>query len=146
MASQFWSSLVHGIPNFDSPIIRTSQEDWAILLIEEWVTSQLVDWASVTSVCGQILLGVGHGALVNCCVLSRSEIVHVLFTVCWEVNGKTTSADESHSTAFLLNLSSGVDVLLVRVSLTLELHELGVLKTLSQGPLNDLTITRDRDQ
>jgi len=111
--------------------------------VEEGIAPQFVDGASVAMVRLQVLLGVGHRALVDRAVLSGSEVVHILLTVGGEVDRKTASVDEGHAAAFLLDFGASVDILLVGVGLTLELHELGVLETLSEGPLDNFTVTSD---
>lgn len=94
----------------------------------------------------EVLLGIGHGALMNGAVLSSSEVVHVLLTVGREVDRQTTSINEGHAAALLLDFGASVDILLVGVCLTLELHELSVFKTLAEGPLNNFTVTGNRDK
>lgn len=114
--------------------------------MEEWIAAQSVDGTGVAGVRIKVLLRVAHRALMNRGVLSRSEVVHVLLTVDGEVDGETTSVDEGHAATLLLGLSTSVHVFGVRIRLTLKLHELGVLETLPQGPLDNLTVTGDGDQ
>jgi len=100
----------------------------------------------VAGVSIEVLLGVGHGALMNCAVLSSSEVVHVLLTISGEVNRQTTSFNEGHAAALLLNLGASVNILLVGVSFALELHELSVFESLTEGPFNNFTVTGNGDK
>lgn len=77
----------------------------------------------------------------NGAVLRRCEVVNVLLAVLGEVNRKTTSVDEGHAARFLLNFSSSVDILLVGVCLSFQLHEFSVLEALSKRPLNNFAIS-----
>jgi len=49
-----------GVPNLDGPIVRAREEDWAQLLVEEWIAPELVDGTHMTQVRVQVLLGVAH--------------------------------------------------------------------------------------
>ena len=95
----------------------------------------------MASVRVEVLLGVGHGALVDGAVLSGGKVVHVLLAVSGEVNRQTASVNEGHAAALLLDLGTGIHVLLVGVSLALQLHEFVEFKSLLHGPFNDAAIT-----
>ena len=73
-------------------------------------------------------------------ILSGHEVV-ASWVVVREVNGEATRVDEGHSTCLRFVESSSVDILLIGVSLTLELLQVGVLKALLHGPFYDTTIT-----
>ena len=75
-------------------------------------------------------------------VFCRNEIV-VSGIVGGEVDGKTSSVDEGHSTCLLLVDSSSIDVLLVRLSLAFQLLQIAVLKALLHGPFDDTAVTGD---
>lgn len=141
MASQLGSICVLGVPDPHRPVIRARQVDRAVVLVEERIAPQLVDWARVPRVRVQVLLRVRHRALVDSAVFRCREVVHVLLAVRREVNRQPACVDERHATALLLHVSAGVNVLLIGVGLPLELHQLGVLETLAERPLNDLAVT-----
>lgn len=66
----------------------------------------------------------------NCAVFSSDEVIVANQTTSWEVEGQTTSFDECHAGLFLLGFSTSIDILLVGVGVTLQLLELGQLKSL----------------
>ena len=73
MTSKFRPTCLLSIPNFNSPIVGTSQEDRAQFLIEEGVTSEFVDWTSMPSI-RFIILSIGHRALMDSAVFSCYKV------------------------------------------------------------------------
>jgi len=67
-----------------------------------------------------ILLRVRGLALQNSAIFSSSEVINTL-AIIREIDGQTSSVDEAHSTSLLLNISSSVYIVVVRVSFTLQL-------------------------
>ena len=112
----------------------------------EGIASDSVDGTCVARIGFEILLWVWHWAHVDGAVLSCSEIGNVWFTVLREVDGETTSVDECHSTSLLFSFSSSVNIFLVGVCFTFQLHEFSILEPLTQRPLNNFTISWDRDE
>ena len=78
-------------------------------------------------------------------VLSGHEVI-ASGVIIREVNGETTRVDEGHATCLRFVKSSSIDILLIRISLTLQLLQVSVFKALLHGPFYDTTITRDRDE
>jgi len=134
------------VPHSHSPIVRASQEDRALLLVPEGIAPHSVDGSRVAVVVFKVLLRVRHRALMNCAVLRRREVVNSAFVALGEIDGKSTGVDEGHATSLLVDFSSGIHIFLVRVGLSLELHEFSELKSLLHGPLNDTAVARNRDQ
>ena len=108
------------------------------------VASNAIDWTHVTVVICLISLREGRGALVDGAVLSGHEVI-ASWVVIREVNGETTRVNEGHSSCLRFIESSSVDILLIRVSLTLQLLQVSVLKALLHGPFDDETVSGDRD-
>lgn len=104
------------------------------------VASNAIDWTHVTVVICLISLREGRGAFVDGAVLSGHEVI-ASWVVTREVNGETTRVNEGHASCLRFIESSSVDILLIRVSLTLELLQVSVLKALLHGPFYDTTIT-----
>ena len=144
-AGHLWIAVLL-MPDFDSPIVGAGQEDWAVLWMPEWVATHPVDGTLMTEIPVGVSLTKGRGALVYRAVLSSHEVVVALFVGSWEVDGQSSSWQESDAFVLLHELSTCVHIWLVWIGLSLELLEFGHLKTLPHGPLNDATITRDRDQ
>ena len=92
-----------------------------------------------------ISLREGRGALVDGAILSRHEVIASRVVV-GEVNGETTRVDEGHTTCLRFIEGSSIDILLIRISLTLQLLQVGVLKALFHGPFYDTAIARNRDE
>lgn len=80
----------------------------------------------------------------NSAVLSSSKVVHSVL-ILWEIEGKTSCVNESDST-LLLFIDSSKHILLVWICLSLQKHELSHLKSLSHGPLNDSSVSRNGNQ
>ena len=133
-------------PNSNSPVVGTSKEYRAVVLVPKWITSDSIYRSSVTRVSFQILLRVRHWTHVNGAVFGRRKIGNILFTVLGEVNRKTPGIYESHTAWLLFDFSSSVDILLVRVRFSLQLHKLSVLESFPEWPLNDLAISWNRNQ
>ena len=144
MAREF-GVTVFLVPDSHSPIIRASEEDWAIVWMPVRVAANTVDGSHVPVVVVRVALGEGGRALVDGAVFCRHEVV-VAGVVDWEVDRETSSVDESHATGLLLVDCAGVDVLLVRIRLTLQLLQVAVLEALLHGPFDDATVTRNRDK
>lgn len=128
------------------PIIGASEENRTVILVPEGIASDFVDGARVSRERLQILLRVRHRAHVNGAVFGGSEVSDVALVVLGEVDRETARVDESHAAALFLGFGSSVDILLVGVCFPLQLHELCVLETFPQGPLDDLAVARNRDQ
>ena len=92
-----------------------------------------------------ISLREGRGALVDGTILCGHEVVASRIVI-GEVNGETTRIDEGHSTGLRFVKGSSIDILLVRISLTLQLLQVCVLKALFHRPFYDTAIARDRDE
>ena len=128
------------VPDTHGPIVRTSDEDWAVVRMPERVATHAVNWAHMAVVVVRVPLREGSGTFVDGAVLSGHEIV-VASVVDGEVNGEATSVDEGHTSGLLIVDRSSIDVLLVRVRLTFQLLQIAVLKTLFHGPFNDTAVT-----
>ena len=108
------------MPDSHSPIIRTSDEDWAVVIVPEGIAANTVDRAHVTIVVGLVPLREGGRALVNRAVLSGYEVV-ITWVICREVNRETSGVDERHATGLLLGNGTCIYIFLVGIGLTLEL-------------------------
>jgi len=110
-----------------------------------WVAAHTVNWPHVAVVVVRVSFGEWSGALVDWAVFCRNEVI-VSSIIHWEVNRQTSCVDEGHAAGFLFTNGTCVNIFLVWISFTLKLLEVAVLKALLHGPLNNTTITRDRNK
>jgi len=107
-------------PDAYGPIVRAGKENRVFIVVPERITTHLVNRSSMTMVHFHILLRVRGLALQNSAIFSSGEVINTL-AIIREIDGQTSSVDEAHSTSLLLNISSSVYIVVVRVSFTLQL-------------------------
>ena len=130
------------VPYSNCPIIWASEENWTILRMPERITSYPVNWTLMPIIVHHWLIWIGSLTIVNTTVFSCSEVCNTI-TSSWEINTKTTSINECHSSflVFIINSCTAKWIFLAGVCLPLKLGKVTELKAFSHWPLNDTTIT-----
>ena len=108
-------------PYSHSPIVGASQENRVFILIPVWVAPYFVNGPSVAVEAVHRLFRVRCLILQDRAVFSGCEVVYALAIV-REIDRETSCVNEAHGPGFLLYVSSGIDIFVRRVGLSLKLE------------------------
>jgi len=134
-------NLLSSVPDFHSPIVRGTYENWAVLRVPERIASNSINWSLMAIVVHQILIRIGNTAFMNRALLCRGIISNVL--PLWKVDTQSSCGNESHTSLFSLAVvisSTLENIFLIWVGFSLKLRKICHLKTFLHGPLKNSAV------